>query len=85
MRLLVRHLVFPRSCNIVVCTTYDFLQKPAIIQKFKISDLDSFHSLKWHNILHCLSKGLSSKINNSYKIEDTKCCIYTLDFPVTAI
>ena len=38
-----RHLVFSGLCNIVVCGTYDFLQKPAITKTFKMSDLDSFH------------------------------------------
>ena len=46
---------------IVVCTTYDFIQKIAIIKKIKMVDLDSFHNLKWHNIQHYLSKGLSLK------------------------
>ncbi len=58
MHHLWQHLVFPGLSNIVVCGTYDFLQTPA---KFKMADLDSLHSLKWHNILHCLSKHLSSK------------------------
>ncbi len=61
MRHLWPHLVFSGLCNIVVCTTYDFLQKPAIVQKFKMADLDSFHILKWHNILHCFSKVLYSE------------------------
>ncbi len=61
MRHLWRHLVFSGLCNTVVCTTYDFLQNPAITKKIKTADLDSFHSLKWHNILHCLSKGLYSE------------------------
>ncbi len=46
MRHLWWHLVFSCLCNIVVCTTYDFPQKPAIAQKFKMADLDSFHSIK---------------------------------------
>ncbi len=61
MRHLWRHLVFYGLCNIVVRTTYDFLQKPAIAQKFKMADLDTFHNFKWHNILHCLSKDLYSE------------------------
>ncbi len=43
VRHLWQHLVFPGLCIIVICGTYDFLQKPAIIQKFKMADLDSFH------------------------------------------
>ncbi len=61
MRHLWRHLIFSGLCNIVVCTTYDFLHKLAITQKFKMADPDSFHNLKWHNILHCLRKGLYSE------------------------
>ena len=61
VRHLWRHLVFCGLCNIVVCTTYDFLQKLAIAQKIKMADLDSFHILKWHNILHFLSQGLYSE------------------------
>ena len=40
-----------------------------------------FIRLKWHNILHYLSKGLHSKrlVNNGY--EDKKCHMYTLNFP----
>ncbi len=56
IRHLWRHLLFSGLCNIVVCSTYDFLQKPAIIQKFKMAALDSFHGFKWNNILHCLSQ-----------------------------
>ncbi len=58
MRHLWRHLAFSGLCNIVVCTTYNFLQKPAIAQKFKMADLNDFHIFKWHNILHRLSQGL---------------------------
>ncbi len=58
MRHLWRHLTFSGLCNIVVCTAYNFLQKPAIAQKFKMADLNGFHIFKWHNILHRLSQGL---------------------------
>ncbi len=85
MRHLWRHLAFSGLCNIVVCTTYDFLKKTAITQKFKMADLDSFHNLKWLYILHCLSKGLYSININSYEIEDEKCRMCTLAFPVSAI
>ncbi len=61
MRHLWRHLVFPSLCNIVVCSTYDFLQKTPSTQKFKMADLDIFHSLQWYNILHFLGKGLYSE------------------------
>ncbi len=58
MRHLWRHLAFSGLCNIVVCTTYDLLQKPTIAQKFKMADLNGLHIFKWHNILHRLSQGL---------------------------
>ncbi len=76
MRHLWRHFLFSGLCNIVVCTTYDFFQKPAITQKFKMSELDSFHSLKWHNILHCLSKDLYSESKITFiklKIQNVVC------------
>ena len=57
----VATLIFSGLCNIVVCITYDFLQQIAIGQKFKMADLDSYHGLKWHNILYCLSKGLHAE------------------------
>ena len=61
MRHLWRHLAIFCLCNIVVCTTYDFLKKPSIAEKFKMADLDSCHSLKLLYILHCLSKSLHSE------------------------
>ncbi len=85
MHYLWRHSAFSCLCIIVVCITYDFLQKRAIAQKFKMADLDSCHSLKWHNILHCLLKVYTQKVNNIFEIEDEKCHKYTWDFPVSAI
>ncbi len=41
MRHLWRHLIFSGLYNVVVCDTYNFLQKSAITQKF-MADLDSF-------------------------------------------
>ena len=74
-------LVFPVLCNIVVCGTYNFLQKPAIIQKLKMADLNCFHNLKWHNTLHYLSKMFILKnLITVTKLKMKKCCIVHIRF-----
>ena len=46
-----------------------------------MADLDILQSLKWQNILQCLSEVLYSKVDSNYKIED-KCCMYeSIAFP----
>ena len=57
-----------------------------------MTDFDSFHSLKWRNILHCLG----TQKRNDYEIEEKenkhknkqtkqnrKCRMNTLDFPTS--
>ena len=83
MRHLWWHLVFPDLCNyIVVCGTYNFLQKLAITQTFKMADLDVF-IVFIYDIIFCIVwvEVYTQKVNNRYEIEDKKCCMNTLDFP----
>ena len=57
MKMFYVDIDFP-SKKKVVCTTYDFLQKLAIAQKFKMVDLNILHCLKWKHILHSTSEVL---------------------------
>ena len=79
------HLVFSGLCNIVICTTYDFLQNRQLLKNSKWLIWIVFIVL--NGIIFCTVwvKVYTQKVNNFYEIEDEKCRMYTLDFPVSAI
>ncbi len=73
------------QCNIVVCATYDFLQKPEISQKFKMTNLKIVSIILLLNGIIFYTvwvKVYTQKVNNSYEIEDEKCrtCMCTIGF-----